>query len=46
MVAPIVVSLMVTVCAEVYVPALGEKAGVATVPSDVMVSVPLAYVKV
>jgi hypothetical protein len=33
MVAPAVVSLMVTVCAAVYVPAAGEKAGVAAVGS-------------
>ena len=42
MVAPVVVSEMVTVCAEVYVPATGEKVGVATVLLMVYTAVALS----
>ena len=46
MIAPVVVSEMDTLCAEVYVPAAGEKVGVAAVPSDVIVNVPLTKLNV
>jgi hypothetical protein len=37
---------MVTLCAEVYVPATGENVGVAEIPSEPMVKVPLTKVNV
>ena len=38
--APGVVSVIVIVCADVYVPALGEIAGAAAAPREVTVKVP------
>lgn len=46
MVAPAVASLIVTLCADVYVPAAGKNVGVAAALSAVIVSVPSTYVNV